>query len=281
MSLNNQLPNYPITTIEYFLNGPALDGFRTQPGGYWNLSENTAETFTASYHCFAPDSNDLTEVKDHQFRPLRTLEDVDQHANNIVYQYKADMFTVPEAVAGAPPSGALDDQPNNLAHALPVEQQPFQETEDHGAMKNSNNPQTQTTGRTRGLPTKADAANMVEMMQDQNFQMMMMQNGNQGHNNGPGDGNWPFFPHMPSAHDYSMGFQPAHAPVSQMAMMNMQPMMQPANFHNMGVQAPMTTHRGQDGIIVPPQGWPSWTHLPEEEVRRIQQSVMGGQAPFS
>ncbi|KAK7398310.1 hypothetical protein QQX98_012311 [Neonectria punicea] len=103
-------PDHPSAAMWAFLHGPALKDIQPHSNGFWVMAGHDEDTFRLGF-VHQPTLEEPTELMYQNFRPMRTVMEVQKHAPGLIYEYKGEETAIPEVDDGF----ALPDESEDRA----------------------------------------------------------------------------------------------------------------------------------------------------------------------
>lgn len=79
-------PTHPNAAMYHFTHGPGLHDLQPQSEGFWTLAGHDEELFRLGFVHHPPGAT-AAQIHYQVFRPIKTLNDLETHAEDLVYEY--------------------------------------------------------------------------------------------------------------------------------------------------------------------------------------------------
>ncbi|KAH7019679.1 hypothetical protein EDB80DRAFT_701317 [Ilyonectria destructans] len=114
-------PTDPNAAMYHFTHGPGLHDLQPQSEGFWTLAGHDEELFRLGFVHHPPGAT-VPQIHYQVFRPIKTLNDLETHAENLVYEYDGEFDSVPQDDEGFASPDAPRDNAVHLSQPRSVDE---------------------------------------------------------------------------------------------------------------------------------------------------------------
>lgn len=127
----------PNAAMYHFTHGPGLHDIQPQPDGFWTMAGHDEALFRLGFVHRPPGA---TEAQIHYqvFRPIKTLDDLETHAEDLVYEYSGDFDSIPQEDEGFASPEAPRDHTVHLSQPRSVDDDPPSPIQSFGNVMDQN-----------------------------------------------------------------------------------------------------------------------------------------------